>query len=179
VQIHSYSESDPNSNRHSDLGLKVILNRLVRTMERDALVRQTTNELRELLKVNRVVLYYFYNQWEGQVTFESLSSPEFSILGSTGPDNCFNNDYAAMYLAGRTKAIANIETEPIEGCHREFLRDMQVQANLVVPVLIPRGLWGLLAAHHCQSTRSWLSTDIETMQNGASILATAPCILES
>jgi GAF domain-containing protein len=179
VQIHPHQEFDPNSNRYSDKGLQRILDRLVITMERDALIRQTTNQLRELLQVDRVVLYYFYNHWEGKVTFESLNSKEFSILGSTGPDNCFNDEYAALYLAGRVRAIPDIELEPIQDCHREFLRSLQVRANLVVPVLIPRGLWGLLVAHHCQSPYSWLPSNIEAMQQGAKTLATAPCILES
>ncbi|MDZ8095677.1 MAG: GAF domain-containing protein [Nostoc sp. DedQUE05] len=108
------------------------------------------NKLRESLQVNRAVLYYFYSQWQGQLTFESLNSKEFSILGSTGPDDCFNNEYAALYLAERIKAIADIELKPIEACHRDFLRSMQVRANLVAPIIIPKGLWGLLVAHHCQ-----------------------------
>jgi GAF domain-containing protein len=179
VQIHSHQEFDPSSNRHHDRGLQIILDRLRKTIERDALVRQTTNQLRELLQVDRVVLYYFYGKWEGQVTFESLSNEELSILGSTGPDDCFNNEYADMYLAGRVRAIADIELEPIQPCHRHFLRNLQVRANLVVPVLIPRGLWGLLIAHHCQASRSWLASDIEAMQEKAQTLATASCILES
>jgi len=180
VQIHPSPEFDPtNLNRHYDQGLQKVLDRLTEKMQRDALVRQTTNQLRELLQVDRVALYYFYNQWEGQVTFESLSSNEFSILGSTGPEDCFNNEYAAMYLAGRVRAIADIESEPIQTCHRDFLRNLQVRANLVVPVLIPRGLWGLLATHHCQSVRSWSLSDIQLMQKGAQTLATSPCILES
>jgi GAF domain-containing protein len=179
VQIHSHQEFDPSSNRHHDRGLQRVLDRLCQTIERDALVRQTTNQIRELLQVDRVVLYYFYSQWEGQVTFESLSSQEFSILGSTGPDDCFNNEYADMYLAGRVRAIADIETEPIQPCHRDFLRNLQVRANLVVPVLIPKRLWGLLIAHHCQAPRSWLTSDIELMQEKAQTLATASCILES
>lgn len=179
MQIHSHQEFDPSSNRHHDRGLQRILDRLRQTIERDALVRQTTNDLRELLQVDRVVLYYFYTQWEGQVTFESLSNEELSILGSTGPDECFNNEYADMYLAGRVRAIADIELEPIQPCHRDFLRNLQVRANLVVPVLIPRGLWGLLIAHHCQASRSWLASDIEAMQQKAQTLATASCILES
>lgn len=160
-------------------GLKRILNRLVHKMQRDALIRQTTNELRESLQVDRLVLYYFYWQWHGQVTFEALSSQQFSILGSTGADECFNDEYAALYLAGRVKAIADIETEQIATCHREFLRSLQVQANLVVPVLTPKGLWGLLIAHECQQTRSWSQSDIELMQIGAKALATSPYILES
>ena len=179
MQIDSYQEFDPSSNRHHDRGLQRVLNRLCQTIERDALVRQTTNQLRELLQVDRVVLYYFYEKWSGQVTFESLSDRKLSILGSTGPDDCFNNEYADMYLAGRVRAIADIELEPIQTCHRDFLRNLQVRANLVVPVLIPRGLWGLLIAHHCQTPRSWLASDIELMQQKAQILATASCILES
>jgi GAF domain-containing protein len=179
VQIDSYQEFDPSSNNYHDKGLQRVLNRLCQTIERDALVRQTTNQLRELLEVDRVVLYYFYGKWEGQVTFESLSDRELSILGSTGPNDCFNNEYADMYLAGRVRAIADIELEPIQPCHRDFLRNLQVRANLVVPVLIPRGLWGLLIAHHCQAPRSWLASDLELMQQKALILATASCILES
>jgi GAF domain-containing protein len=159
-----------------DRGLNRIIERLSEKITRDTLVQQTTDRLRSSLQVDRLVLYYFYCQWEGQVTFESLSDPRFSIYGSTGPDQCFNDEYAALYLAGRIRAIANIETEPIAECHREFLRNMQVRANLVIPILTQKGLWGLLVAHQCQSERFWSSSDIELMQEGAQILATASSI---
>ncbi|MBE8997223.1 GAF domain-containing protein [Nostoc sp. LEGE 12447] len=178
MQIHPHSEFNHSRDRREQ-GLQNLLDRLVKTMQRDELVRQTTNQLRESLQVDRVVLYYFYSQWEGQVTFESLSSKEFSILGSTGPDDCFNNEYAALYLAGRVKAIADIELEPIQPCHRDFLRNLQVRANLVIPIVIPRGLWGLLVAHHCQGPHDWSPSDIEMMQTGAQTLATDRNILES
>lgn len=146
-------------------------------MARDGLVQQTTHALRVALQVDRVALYYFYGRWKGQVTFESLSSEEFSIFGSTGPDDCFNDEYAALYLSGRARAIEDVETEPIAACHRDFLRTLQVRANLVVPVLIPQGLWGLLVAHHCQSPYPWTESDITAMQQGALALANAPSIL--
>jgi GAF domain-containing protein len=178
VQIHPHSEFNHSRDRREQ-GLQQLLDRLVIKMQRDELVRQTTNQLRKSLQVDRVVLYYFYGQWQGQVTFESLSSQEFSILGSTGPDDCFNDEYAGLYLAGRVKAIADIELEPIESCHRDFLRTIQVRANLVVPILIPRGLWGLLVAHHCQAPHNWSSLDMEMMQTAAQTLATDHNILES
>ncbi|MFN6527530.1 GAF domain-containing protein [Nostoc sp. ChiSLP03a] len=178
MQIHSHSKFNHSRDRREQ-GLQNLLARLVKTMQRDELVRQTTNQLRESLRVDRVVLYYFYSQWQGQVTFESLSSKELSILGSTGPDDCFNSEYADLYLAGRVKAIADIELEPIQPCHRDFLRNMQVRANLVVPILIPRGLWGLLIAHHCQGSHYWSPSDIEMIQTGAQTLATDRNILES
>ena len=176
MQINLSSEFDPKNVHSPERGLQTVLLRLRKTIERDTLVRQTIDKLRELLQVDRVVLYYFYEQWYGQVTFEALSSKEFSILGSTGADQCFNDEYAALYLAGRVRAIADIETEQITTCHRDFLRSLQVRANLVVPVLIPTGLWGLLVAHHCQSPRTWSEFNINQMRQAANTLATAPCI---
>jgi GAF domain-containing protein len=156
-----------------------ILQRLQQKVQRDRLVQDTTYELRNCLQVDRVVLYYFYSRWQGQVTFESLSDPEFSILGSTGPDQCFNEEYAALYFAGRVRSIADIETEPIQPCHRDFLRYLGVRANLVVPILTAQGLWGLLIAHHCQDSRSWSEADVERMQSGALALAAASSIKDN
>lgn len=169
--------NQPERNRYRDVGLERVLNQVNLRIERDELIIKVTNQLRELLQVDRVVLYYFYSQWHGQVTFESLSKDEYSILGSTGLDECFNNEYATMYLQGRIRAINDIKIEPIHECHREFLQNLQVRANLVVPVLTTRkDLWGLLVAHHCQAPRSWSSSDIEAMQQGAQNLATSPSI---
>ena len=167
--------NQPEQNSYRDVGLERVLNRVTRKIERDELIITITNQLRELLKVDRVALYYFYSRWYGQVTFESLNRSEYSILGSTGADECFNDKYAAMYLQGRVRAINDIEIEPIHECHREFLRNLQVRANLVVPVLTThKDLWGLLVAHHCQAPRSWSSSDLEAMQQGAKVLATSP-----
>ncbi len=176
VQISFSDGQNPDSAMLGDSKLQRVISHLSGTLERDQLVTQTVGDLQQQLAVNRVVVYYFYRQWKGQVTFEALSDRQFSIFGSTGPDECFNNEYAAMYLAGRVRAIADIETEPIADCHRDFLRSMQVRANLVVPVLIPQGLWGLLVAHHCQSLRPWTDSDITTMQQAAATLAIAPAI---
>ncbi len=160
----------------SDPGLENLLNRLSNSLAEDRLVQQVTNDIRKKLMVDRVVLYYFYRHWSGRVTFESLSSAKYSILGSTGPDECFNGDYAALYKDGRINAIANIETAPIAECHRDFLREMEVKANLVAPVLPKQDLWGLLVAHHCQSPVNWSEEQAKIMQQGAEILAQSKTI---
>ncbi|NEP42598.1 MAG: GAF domain-containing protein [Okeania sp. SIO2H7] len=167
---------DRSAYSHDDSDLRELVDRLNQRMQRDALIQKTTDELRDYLQVDRVVIYYFYRQWEGQVTYESLSDPRLSIYGSTGPDECFNGEYAALYLAGRVRAIADIAVEPISDCHRDFLRRLGVRANLAVPILNPTGLWGLLIAHHCQDIRSWSESDIDMMKKAAATLANAPTI---
>ncbi|MGB3495956.1 MAG: GAF domain-containing protein [Elainellaceae cyanobacterium] len=179
IQSPFPQRSRPDLGSRADSGLQQVGVRLRSNLERDELVTQVTTTLQQELGVDRVLLYYFYSRWDGQVTFEALSNPQLSIFGSTGPNECFNDEYAALYFAGRVRAIANIETEPIADCHRDFLRGLQVKANLVVPVLTPQGLWGLLVAHHCQSPRPWANSDIQMMQQGAEKLAFAPSIREA
>ncbi len=163
----------------SDPALEKIFDRLRRDLSRDTLIQTTTDRLRQTLDADRLVLYYFYCKWSGRVTFESLRDEKFSILGSSGPNECFNGEYASLYEAGRTRAIADIESEPIAECHRDFLRELHVRANLVVPVLNQRGLWGLLVAHQCRSTHVWTPAEIEAMRSGANDLAVAPSIQDS
>jgi len=157
--------------------LRRITERLTKKLAKDGLVQQITFSLRTSLKVDRVLLYFFYRKWKGQVTFESLSDRKFSIIGMTGGDDCFNQEYAQMYLEGRIKATNDINLEPITECHREFLQNIQVRSNLVVPVLTNQGLWGLLVAHHCQNVREWLTSDVELMQEAAQTLTTSPSIV--
>lgn len=162
-----------------DPGLRRLTRQLSSKLEKDSLIQSTVQYLQKSLQVERIVLYYFYREWEGQVTFESLSHTDFSIFGSSGPDECFNHEYAQLYLEGRIRAIPDIETEPIAECHRNFLRELQVRANLVVPVLAQGNLWGLLIAHSCTQPKNWSSTDIEIMLKGANLLATSPVIMEN
>jgi GAF domain-containing protein len=163
----------------SDPALEKIFDRLQKDLSRDILIQSTTDRLRQELDADRLVLYYFYYKWSGRVTFESLGDEKYSILGSSGPDECFNGEYAALYESGRTHAIADIESESIAECHRDFLRELQVKANLVVPVLNTRGLWGLLVAHQCRATHRWTPAEIAAMQAGAHDLAVAPSIQAS
>jgi GAF domain-containing protein len=162
-----------------DPSLQTIFDRLSRDLARDTLIQTTTDRLRQSLNADRLVLYYFYYKWSGRVTFESLSDKKYSILGASGPDQCFNGEYAKLYEDGRVRAIPNIESEPIQPCHRDFLRELQVKANLVVPILTEKGLWGLLVAHHCQSIYEWHPDEIATMQTAATNLAMVPSIRDN
>jgi GAF domain-containing protein len=159
-----------------DISLEQLVARLNQRMEQDDLVQSATIQLRESLNADRVVMYHFYEEWFGQVTFESLSSKDLSILGYTGSEGCFNDGYAEMYKQGRVNAIADIEVEPIHVCHRDFLRSIKVRANLVAPVIVGERLWGLLIAHNTQSPKAWSAYDIEQIQQSAYKLAIAPSI---
>ncbi|GBO54247.1 phytochrome-like protein [Pseudanabaena sp. lw0831] len=159
--------------------LSLVLSRITNKLQQDQVVSDSLHKLRENLNVDRVVLYYFYTKWKGQVTFEAISEQKYSIIGSTGPDDCFNIEYAALYLEGRVQATDDIEKAPISACHQDFLRGMQVRSNLVAPVLNHGKLWGLLVGHHCQDIRAWKTSDIDTIRKYSHDLAFAPSISDS
>lgn len=160
----------------SNRSLSDVSARITNKLQQDSLVNEALTELKNLLNVDRVVLYYFYTKWKGQVTFEALSDREYSIIGSTGPEDCFKFEYAELYLAGRINAIDDVENSTITDCHREFLRSMQVRSNLVAPVLTHGKLWGLLVAHHCQDVRVWQASDVNLIREYSHNLASAPSI---
>ena len=157
--------------------LRMINQRLFSRMKRDVLLQQTISDIQANLDTDRVVLYYFYRHWEGQVICEAVKYKGLSILGSTGPDECFNDEYAALYLGGRARAIVDIEIESIQNCHRDFLRSIQVRSNLVVPVITHGSLWGLLVAHECYAPRTWTEADIKFLKQEAENVAASPAIV--
>lgn len=163
----------------SKRGLNDVLSRITNKLQQDSVVNDALHELRSLINADRVVLYYFYTQWRGQVTFEALSDPKYSIICSTGPDDCFNLEYADMYLNGRINSIDNVENATITECHRDFLRGLQVKSNLVAPVLSNGNLWGLLVAHNCANFRNWQTSDLDFIRKYSVDLADAPSIKKS
>ncbi len=160
-----------------DRSLNRVNERLNKTLARNRLLQDVINELQQELAVNRVVLYYFYREWKGQVIVESLSNLQYSILGSTGADDCFNDNYAQLYLDGRISQVNDIEQAGYEECHLEFLRSIQVRANLVVPVIVHDRLWGLLIAHH-NEPRHWTTGDRQAVKTQARRLEQAPVLVE-
>ncbi|NJN72468.1 MAG: GAF domain-containing protein [Limnothrix sp. RL_2_0] len=151
--------------------------RLNRTLARNRLLQNIVTKLRRELQVNRVVAYYFYRPWKGQVIVESLSHDDFSILGSTGADDCFNDNYANLYLGGRVLRVEDIELTNFDECHLDFLRSIRVRADLVAPIIVKERLWGLLVAHHSEP-RAWSDLDVERIQSQSVIFAQAPSLIQ-
>ncbi len=154
-----------------------LLNRLSNQI-RDSLNLDTTlqtvvREVRQLLDTDRVIVYRFGQNWQGSVIVEDVISPWDSVLGDIGADDCFAAQYAERYLQGRVRAIDDIHTAGLDECHVQFLAQMQVKANLIVPIVIRNELWGLLIAHECRGVRIWLETDMDLLEHLAGQAAIA------
>lgn len=127
-------------------------------------LQTTVAEVRQYLQTDRVIIYRFEPDSSGVVVVESVASNELSSLGTTIKDPCFEKAWITPYEEGRTTAIEDIYTAGLTPCHVEFLAKFQVRANLIIPILQGKHLWGLLIAHHCSGPRHWQPLDIELLK---------------
>ncbi|OCR02534.1 histidine kinase [Oscillatoriales cyanobacterium USR001] len=142
----------------STLDLKIILQTIVR-------------EVQTLLNTDRVVIYQFIEDKQGEVVVEELAplrvtkgNLRSSILGMKAPTNCFPEESACLYRQGRVQAINDIYQQDLTPCHREFLESLQVRASLIVPIATDVLLWGLLIAHECAGVRVWQDSERNLLQ---------------
>ncbi|AFY34413.1 GAF domain-containing protein [Calothrix sp. PCC 7507] len=121
-------------------------------------------EVRKLLKTDRVLIYQILDDLRGEVIVEDVDAQFGSILGMITPLECFPDEYAHLYLRGRVRAINNTTSPDLSLCHRQFLQTLQIQANLIVPIKMGTQLWGLIIAHECRATRNWQDAEIDLLQ---------------
>ncbi|MGL5059876.1 MAG: diguanylate cyclase domain-containing protein, partial [Microcoleus sp.] len=146
----------------------------------------TVAEVREFLATDRVMIFRFRPDWNGEVVVESVAEGWKPLLGMEVEECCFANTYIGQYLKGRIRAVEDIYASNFAECHINFLGDCQVRANLVVPIVqqgiknpdsnpacqVPN-LWGLLIAHHCCAPRQWQQFDIDLLSQLATQVAIA------
>ncbi|MBE9226050.1 PAS domain S-box protein [Phormidium sp. LEGE 05292] len=133
----------------------------------------TVNEIRRILKTDRVIIFQFNPQWRGTVLVESVGAEWTAILSTEIYDPCFGENYVEPFKQGLITVKSDIYKAEIDPCHVQLLANFQVRANIVVPIIKQNELWGLLIAHHCEAPRQWQTSEIELMRQLAAQVSIA------
>ena len=161
--------------------------------EREHLLRETTQrirqsldlhtifntaaaEIRQLMNADRVGIFKFdpdSNFNYGEFVSESVVPGFISALENKVHEQCFGERFSPYYAAGRMQIVDDIDNAGLADCHYAILARFQVRANLVVPLIEGKNLWGLLCIHQCSQTRHWQDFEIELAQQIANQLAIA------
>ncbi|MGB7248038.1 MAG: GAF domain-containing protein, partial [Phormidesmis sp.] len=151
------------------------------------IVHTTVNEVRRLLKADRVLIYQVLPDSTGKTISEAVVAPYPSVLGMPFPEEVFPEDYQALYAQGRVRAIADVHSAEagLSECLVEFVEQLGIQSKLIVPIVHPlnpdladdapirKCLWGLLIAHQCRSPRQWSEFELDLMQQLAGQISLA------
>ncbi|MEA5463734.1 GAF domain-containing protein [Leptothoe sp. PORK10 BA2] len=153
-----------------------LITRLREPLDLESIFKLTAAEVRQLLSADRVGMFRFHPDtgWnDGEFVSEDVD-PEFdSAIAKKIHDHCFGDQFASHYQEGQIQNVTDIHDAGLSDCHIQILAQFQVRANLVVPLLQGRHLWGLLCIHQCRAPRQWQETEIEFVRQIASHLAVA------
>ena len=125
------------------------------------ILNTTVSEVRKFLKADRVIVYRFNGEWEGDVEVESVEPPWLTLLGTDIKDSCFRNGLWDGYRQGKIVVNNDIPNSDSTNCYKQLMAQFQIQANLVVPIIESDRLWGLLIAHQCSRPRQWRSFEVD------------------
>ncbi|MGJ5633710.1 PAS domain S-box protein [Nostoc sp. CALU 1950] len=131
------------------------------------ILAKSVQEVRQLLKSDRVLVYQFTHQMRGKVVAESVLPQWMSILGLEIEDTCFQQSQEEEYRQGKIWAATNIYEAGLSDCCIQLLEQFQVKANLVIPILLDSQktpaveLWGLFIVHQCSAPRQWQTFEVE------------------
>ncbi|MGE5657566.1 MAG: ATP-binding protein [Actinomycetota bacterium] len=157
----------------SDRVLKQVTDQIRRTLDLKTILQTIVREVRNLIETDRVVIYHFNRGWQGEIVVEEVSKLYQPLLGEIYADECFPEEYARRYQEGRIRAVNDVANSELHSCHKQFLLNLQIQANLVVPIGIDCELWGLLIVHECSAPRVWQQAEINWLQQLANQAAIA------
>lgn len=136
------------------------------------LARTTAEEVRALTGFDRVMVYRFDHEWNGEVVAEERRDDMEPYLGLRYPASDIPPQARELYRTSWLRLIAEVDgptaplvpTEnPLDGApldlghaalrsvspvHLEYLRNMGVGASMSISLLDQGKLWGLIACHH-------------------------------
>lgn len=144
--------------------INAISRRIHQSLQLDKIVATSVAELRKFLQVDRVFIYRFKPDWSGIVIAESVVFPWRSLLGKMLVDQEFIKHYLPDYQQGKIQVTTDIYKGELSQCYLNWLAQLQIRANVVIPILQNNELWGLLVAQNCQSQRSWQRWEIECLK---------------
>jgi PAS domain S-box-containing protein len=168
-----------------------IAQQIRRSLDLDEVLSTTVEEVQRFLQADRVLIYRLWDDGTGSAIHETVLPPYPSVLGQTFPEEVFPKPYHQAYALGKTRLIADVERANVEACLVEFVKQFDVQAKLVVPIIQEHRsdrpthpsapeppsstsyLWGLLIAHQCSHPRQWEEWEVELLQQLATQVAIA------
>ena len=148
--------------------------RLNATATLDAFHNDAARQVRSLTSFDRIMIYRFAANGDGEVIAESATAGMESYLGLHYPASDIPSQARALYLRNSFRIIADVQSAPVpilsadrgvvepvdlsaavtravSPIHIEYLKNMGVGASMSISVIVEGQLWGLIACHNGQA----------------------------
>lgn len=150
------------------------------------LCQWTANQIKKVTGYDRVMVYRFDKDYNGQVYAESKNDNIEPFLNLHYPHTDIPAQARELYLRNITRMIADVHYTPsplltldekitnpdlsdvclrsVSPIHIQYLKNMGVSATLTLSIILDGQLWGLIACHH------YTAKQVSNMQRKAALL---------
>ncbi len=152
--------------------IRAFLSELPSVKSVDDLSRLAAREARRITGFDRVLVYKFDAEWNGQVIAEDRDEAFPSYAGLWFPASDIPEQARELYRINRLRLVADVDYQPVSiepqvnpftsqpldlsfatlrsvsPIHIEYLQNMRVGASMSVSVVQDGHLWGLISCHH-------------------------------
>jgi methyl-accepting chemotaxis protein PixJ len=163
-QVRKFLQGQAAATAQAQLFAEVTGSRITDGQDTNAAFNQALAGARELLKLDRMVVYRFNPNRSGYISAESVADGWPIALNDRIEDPCIPDRLLEAYQNGRVVPTNDVLQAGFHPEHQKLMERLQVKANLVVPILNQGQLFGLLVAHHCGRTYEWQESEINFMQ---------------
>ena len=163
-QTQSLLQQQQTENKQTGLLANITGTRTTNQEELDTAFNHSLQGARELLQVDRMVIYRVNPDRSGYISHESVTDGWPKAYDDPIGDACIPQTLIEAYRNGRVVPTNDVYQTNYHPDHMNLLERLQIRANLVVPVLCQGQLFGLLVAHHCATTHNWSDGEINFMK---------------
>ncbi|MFB2939177.1 PAS domain S-box protein [Aerosakkonemataceae cyanobacterium BLCC-F154] len=162
--------------------LTQVIQKIRQTLELPEIFSATTTELRQLLDCDRVTIYRFHEDWNGEFVAESVADGWISLLDSQLTACILNKKECVIKQLDQTDienhpinylAVADIYQSELPKYHIEILEQFQSKGFLTVPIFSGNEFWGLLTVYQNSQPRQWQESEINVVLQIGTQLAVA------
>lgn len=141
-----------------------VITKILQQPDVEKIFQTTTQEVRQLLKCDRVGVYKFNEDWSGQFVSESVGNnwtkvvtPNYQMVWE---DTHLQDTQGGRYAKGESFVVNDTYKIGLSPCHIDILEQMEAKAYIISPIFSGEKLWGLLAAYQNSTTRVWQDWEV-------------------
>lgn len=154
-----------------------IIQHIRQSLDIEDIFRAATQDVRESLGCDRVVIYQFFTDLSGEFLVEATAPNLMPLSESNVPmywkDTYFQETQGGKYQDDETTIVNDIYQQSYTDCYLEILEWFEIRAYMVVPVFIGEILWGLLAAYQLNHPRQWHKVELSLLKQAGAQLGVA------
>ena len=155
-----------------------VISKIRASLDLDVIFRTTTKETCKLLRIERIAVYRFCDDWGGEFVEDFEFAEPAWDFGALGQNTIWNDSYLQEHQGGRYRSneclmVTDVYTAGLSQCHLDILEQFHIRAYATAPIFIGQKLWGILAAYQHSQPHQWQPQEIQFLSQVANQLGFA------